>query len=280
MQDPANPVQPGAHSAVQSLAKALPAADVLPPSQASQKDSEVAPIETENLPAAQLSHARLSPASLYFPATQSSQSVLTPDDALNLPATQTSHLVLPTVAWNLPATQTLHAVLTPAASWYLPFSQRWQLDIPCSDWYLPAPQDSHTSEPSIAWNFPTGQVEHSIAPEEEVYLPALHIVQLAAPGMLLYDPGLHLVQSPPSGPHHPELHLQSDASVPPGAAVSEFPGQPVHSLSPTMSLYVATGHSEHIPPSGPVNPAMHLQSDASVLPGAAVSEFARQFVQL
>ena len=71
---------------MQSLTPLLPAADVLPSSQAKQADGEVAPSTSE-----------------YLPASQSSQATFTPSKALYLPVSQLSQVVAASDAWYLPA---------------------------------------------------------------------------------------------------------------------------------------------------------------------------------
>ena len=43
-------------------------------------------------------------------------------------------------------------------------------------------------------------------------------------------------------------------------------GQLLHDPAPVVSLYSPGAQGEHAPPSGPVKPALHVQSEASSLP--------------
>ena len=94
--------------------------------------------------------------------------------------------------------------------------------------------------------------------------------------MVLYDPALHAVHEPPSGPVHPRSQVQSTtASLAEGE--SEFDGHAwhrlalapiivenlpashsVHAASPALSLYLPATHCVQEPPSGPVQPTLHV----------------------
>jgi len=54
-------------------------------------------------------------------------------------------------------------------------------------------------------------------------------------------------------------------------------GQLMHAAVPLSSLYAPAGHAMHAPPSGPVKPGSHSQSDAAVLP-AGPAELGAQLV--
>ena len=116
----------------------------------------------------------------------------------------------------------------------------------------------------------------------------------------MYLPAVHLVQDPPSGPLDPLLHVQAlRASLPDGdddregqlehmldvgapKVVEYVPisqsmhvldivaptaveyvqiSQLLHVAGPVIALYFPATHSEHVPPSGPVEPASQTQSD-------------------
>ena len=43
-------------------------------------------------------------------------------------------------------------------------------------------------------------------------------------------------------------------------------GQSLHDPAPVDDLYLPDVHCEHVPPLGPVKPALHVQSDTASLP--------------
>ena len=70
---------------------------------------------------------------------------------------------------------------------------------------------------------------------------------------------------------HPPQHLQSSCSESytkrphkPAGDV-ELPGHVEHAAGPGESLYVPSSHAVHVPPLGPVYPAMHAQSSVASL---------------
>ena len=68
------------------------------------------------------------------------------------------------------------------------------------------------------------------------------------------------------------MHSQS-VTLPLAAGDLEFDGQLEHSALPAVSLYLPATHAVHSPPSGPVYPALHLQSVNVSLPAVEL-EFA------
>ena len=93
----------------------------VPFGQSSHVSAEIAPGAEEYLPVSQSPlQTGCASAPSYLPAAQLSHAVLTPD-ALYLPAAQLSHAVLtPDVALYLPVSQLSHAALTPDDALYLP----------------------------------------------------------------------------------------------------------------------------------------------------------------
>ena len=47
-------------------------------------------------------------------------------------------------------------------------------------------------------------------------------------------------------------------------------GQLLHDPAPDTALYVPAAHAVHVPPLGPVKPALHLQSEEASLPAGEV----------
>ena len=59
--------------------------------------------------------------------------------------------------------------------------------------------------------------------------------------------------------------LQSFSEVLPGTLVLPE-GQLLHDPAPDTALYVPATHAVHVPPFGPVKPALHVQSEEASLP--------------
>ena len=127
---------------------------------------------------------------------------------------------------------------------------------------------------------PTGQATHSVDP-----------------AWLLYLPTAHRTQVPPLGPDEPALHVQLSAeSLPDGEfawvgqlehvddelveylpathvvhvdaeLAADLPSeQAIHSAAPVWLLYLPAIHCTQVPPLGPDEPALHVQSSAESLP--------------
>jgi len=109
-------------------------------------------------------------------------------------------------------------------------------------------------------NFPGAQSKHADDPVTSLYAPAMH-----------------RTHSPPSGPVDPALHVHAvetelfnrefefvghvehvEASVAPTAAENVPVPQSVHAADPDNALYFPATHSEHVSPSGPVDPALQV----------------------
>ena len=139
-----------------------------------------------------------------------------------------------------------------------------------------------------------------VAPTNTEYVPGGHAVHDAAP-VALYFPAAHAVHVPPSGPVQPATHVHAPRvvlsagervlsghaeqfTVPPHEYVSAtqaphvllvrapamlecLPGtHAVHSADPGSALCVPAAHNTHVPPSGPVEPALHAHAVSSELP--------------
>jgi len=63
------------------------------------------------------------------------------------------------------------------------------------------------------------------------------------------------------------------------AGEKEFAGQPRQIVEPVAAVYVPPKHIVHVPPLGPLNPALQTQEVRAVLP-ADESEFAGQSRQI
>ena len=62
----------------------------------------------------------------------------------------------------------------------------------------------------------------------------------------------------------PALHTQAAAEVAPAAEVVPA-GHETHALAPTVLLKLPAAHDVHAPPSGPVEPALHVQKPSPAL---------------
>jgi hypothetical protein len=87
----------------------------------------------------------------------------------------------------------------------------------------------------------------------------MHAVHASLPLYALYFPAKHAQHVPPSGPQYPALQIQAVTVVCPVAECPEFSLQAVQAAEPLSVLYVPAAHAMHVPPSGPVDPALHRQ---------------------
>ena len=128
----------------------------------------------------------------------------------------------------------------------------------------------------------------AVAPEVVEYVPLSQRAQDAEPGELLYVPAVQLVQDPPVEPLDPMLHVQSlGAWLPDGdddregqlehvldvvaPEIVEYvpPAQRAQEAEPGEILYVPAVQLVQDPPLAPEKPALHLQSDNSLLAAGA-----------
>ena len=161
--------------------------------------------------------------------------------------------------------------------------------------YVPAAQFTHTVEelaPAVVEYVPAAQFTHTVgelAPATLEYVEAGHRVHANEPTMFLKLPAAHAVHVPPSEPVYPKLHLQA-ASAELVLGEVELPGhvrqvvaatipeyvpaaQLVHATLPVVVLYFPAVHATHVPPSGPVYPALQtlLHAYVSKYNGTATS---------
>ena len=59
---------------------------------------------------------------------------------------------------------------------------------------------------------------------------------------------------------------QVDDEVAPSSSENVPAGQMLHDPAPDTALYVPATHAVHVPPFGPVKPALHAQSEEASLP--------------
>ena len=144
-----------------------------------------------------------------------------------------------------------------------------------------------------------GQFEHVlnvVAPEIFEYVFMAQGSHEAEPLELLYVPATQLVHDPPFGPLDPTLHVQLlRASLPGGDLDWEgqfehvlnvvapevfeyvFLAQRSQVLEPEELLYLPAVQIVQGPPSGPNQPALHLQSELLILP-VGEFEFSSQLI--
>ena len=200
-----------------------------------------------------------------------------------VPATQFTHTVeelAPATPEYVPAAQFTHTVeeLAPTVVEYVPATQLVHMLAPATLEYVEAGHMVHANEPTTL-----------LAPATLEYVEAGHRVHANEPTMFLKLPAAHAVHVPPSEPVYPKLHLQA-ASAELVLGEVELPGhvrqvvaatipeyvpaaQSVHAALPVVVLYFPTPHPTHVPPSGPVYPALQtlLHAYVSKYNGTATS---------
>ena len=175
-----------------------------------------------------------------------------------------SHAALPVCVLNDPAK---HAEQTPPSGPVYPALHVHVVDVlaPRATEYELAAHAEHVPE--------------AVAPVVDRYVPAEQSEQAAEPLTVLNFPATQAVHGPPFAPVYPTLQahaatseLELGAFVVAGQAtqvddalaptVTEYVviPQSVHAALPLLVLYLPATHAEHTPPSGPVNPALHIQA--------------------
>jgi hypothetical protein len=191
------------------------------------------------------------------------------------------------------APQSLHAAL-PLAVLYLPATHAEH--VPPSGPVYPGEQAATTHGPPAGPVYPVmqvqavtavlglgdivfagqvKQVDATVAPAVPEYVPAPQSVHVPLPLAILYFPATHALHTPPFGPVYPALQAQAVTTVlvpgefelpgharqvvtPVAADVPEYVPTPqlLHATLPVVLLYLPAAHGEHVPPSGPVYPAL------------------------
>ena len=145
-----------------------------------------------------------------------------------------------------------------------------------------------SAAPNAEENLPSTHSAHVpavVAAAATENVPAPQLLQSADPVISLYFPATHATHGPPPAPVNPELQTQllantlplgdcesaahgahTLASVAPTASECVLAGHSVHGAEPGVVLYLPSAHAVHVPPSAPVNPALHRQLLASTLP--------------
>jgi hypothetical protein len=191
-------------------------------------------------------------------------------------------------------TKQADATVAPTITEYFPVEQPVHDPLPLKSLYVPAPHASHGPPfgpvyPALQTQAVTtvlrlgelefaGHVKQLVtaeAPVEAEYLPAAQLVHPALPLVSLYVPAPHGTHGPPSGPECPALHVhakdevliagelefrghtpQLDADEAPTVLECVPDPQLEQSALPLAILYVPATHAEHVPPFGPVYPAL------------------------
>ena len=137
------------------------------------------------------------------------------------------------------------------------------------------------------------QVCSLVAPTSAEYVPALHNAQAPLPVATLYLPASQSEHGPPFGPVLPALQVHTVMAVP-AVGASEFAGhfvhvaldaaptapenvpcpQSLHPALPTILLNFPATQLAQLPPSGPVDPALHLHVEAPEMDSEAAGQFA------
>jgi hypothetical protein len=122
--------------------------------------------------------------------------------------------------------------------------------------------------------FPDSHCTHALAPDTFEYEPDVQLVHVAeefAPAVLEYAPAGHnthtlALVAPATDEYEPAGHC-AHVFEPLAPAAAEYApaGQFVHTALPVAILYVPAAHDVQTPPSGPVNPTLHVQAARAAL---------------
>jgi len=130
-----------------------------------------------------------------------------------------------------------------------------------------------------------------VAPDVVEYVPPVQSVHAALPVAILYLPATHNTHTPPSGPVKPTLQVQAVratleigelelvghpiqvvATVAPTVVENVPAAQSVHAALPVAVLYLPATQAVHVPPSGPVYPALQGELIQAALDVLAIGE--------
>jgi len=190
--------------------------------------------------------------------------------------------------------------------------------LPRASLYVPAVQTAHVAfgRPMLRVKYPALHLQSvdSVLPctEVEKGVHAMHVlavvaagvpeyvalpqfVHAAVPDAILNWPGRQAAHVPPFGPVYPALHVHAICKLLPedeaendgqamhvaidvAATAPEyvFAPQSVHVADPFDALYFPVAQFAHVPPSGPVHPALQVQLAKVALPASEL-EFDGQF---
>ena len=128
--------------------------------------------------------------------------------------------------------------------------------------YLPAPQSMHEAAPVTALNFPASHATH-VPPFGPVW-PASHrqLVIAALAAAELEDAGqlAHVLsaEAPVSAEYLPAMQPVQVLSAEAPGVLEYLPApQSMHEAAPVTALNFPAPHATHVPPIGPVWPALH-----------------------
>ena len=124
------------------------------------------------------------------------------------------------------------------------------------------------------------QVLDNVAAEVPEYVALPQFVHAAVPGAILNWPGRQAAHVPPFGPLYPALHMHAVCTLLAGGEAENdgqarhvelvdaptapeyvFAPQSEHATDPVDVLYFPATQFAHVPPSGPVQPALQMQLD-------------------
>ena len=156
--------------------------------------------------------------------------------------------------------------------------------LPIVDTYLPGAQSRQAlifDAPNESENLPATHSEHSVVPASGAYVPRAQGRQLSIAlfptDVVEYLPlGQSVHEGAPSSEYFPAAHhRQALGDADPVLCTCLPAKQLLHLSDPLVSLYLPAAQLVHGPPSGPVVPAMHVQSVISSFRGAVpLSELA------
>jgi hypothetical protein len=143
--------------------------------------------------------------------------------------------------------------------------------------YLPASQWMHEAAPVTVLNFPASHATH-VPPFGPVW-PASHrqlVIEAVAPAEL-EDAGqlAHVLsaETPSRAEYLPVMQPVQVLSAEPPGDVEYLPApQSMHEAAPVTTLNFPASHATHVPPFGPVCPALHRQLVTAVLAAAELED--------
>jgi len=186
----------------------------------------------------------------------------------NKPGPHVEHTVLPRASLYVPAVQTAHVAFgRPMSRVKYPALHLQSVDsvLPCTE---------------VEKGVHAMHVLAVVAAGVPEYVALPQIVHAAVPGAILYVPSRQGSHVPPFGPLYPALHMHAVCTLLAGGEAENdgqllhvtidmaanapeyvFTPQSVHATDPVDALYFPATQFTHVPPSGPVHPALQVQLD-------------------
>jgi hypothetical protein len=169
------------------------------------------------------------------------------------------------------------AALAPDIPEYVPalqFAHVVNVVAPVSPEYVPVMQLTLALAPAVVEYDPAGQLVHTVdelAPTVTEYVPALQLTHALAPAVLEYVPALQLTHAlallaPAVAEYAPAVQLRHTLALLAPVVIEYAPAvQFVHDEFPVIVLNLPATHVVQTPPSGPVYPELHLQSEIDLV---------------